>query len=304
MADLTKNPKSPPQLITTFPLPPGFRFHPTDSQILSHHLPIKNNNPNNTNPNVISEIDLYNYDPFDLPEIDSFPYGYRGSKKHWYYFSLGNPSGVKRKSKGGFWKRKCRTRNVMEGGLVLGTKTSFVFYRRGCRDDDNERTCCRTNWIMIEYALVDHQMDLFVLCRVFLKARPANRVLKASSLNPHTEDLLTAKENCFADIPYTQQEMPSASGIGEVVATREDAFDNDAINFPQQLQPITELNDNSADEVRSFYDCSGVRSSLGMVSGSSFDDVVAAELRTNTIFLEGDYLELDDLVGPILGFGS
>lgn len=206
---------------------------------------------------------------------------------------------MKRKSKGGYWKRKCRSRNVFgDGGLLLGCKTSFVFYRR----DLSTRRCCRTNWIMIQYALVDHQMDFFVLCRVFLKTCSANKVLKVG-LNSHDEETLAGKNNSFSDVPCRQPDRASVSGIGEVEA-REVATDD------LQHQRSPELNNEVT--VRPFSN-SGLVSSLGALqseqqvnfsngfvhSGVSFDDVVAYELRNNTIFVEGDYLELDDLVGPI-----
>ncbi|PIA46212.1 hypothetical protein AQUCO_01500022v1 [Aquilegia coerulea] len=288
MGDLnTKNPKSPPlppppPLQPPLSLSPGYRFHPTEQQILSYYLSNKNKNP--TTQSSIPEInDLYNYDPYDLVENDSFPYGYGGNKKHWYYFTILNRKGslVKRKSKAGFWKRKCKPRNVLCGndkeGILLGTKTSFVFYKRD--SSSSSRRCCRTNWIMIEYALVDHQMDFFVLCRVYLKTCPENKVMKVG-LNSHAEESFAVKDSSFAGVPYRQHNGASALGIGEVVVHE--------------------------DTVRPFSD-NGVGSSLDVRQSDKlviFDENDMDELRTNAIFLEGDYLELDDLVGPLFGFGS
>lgn len=161
--------------------------------------------------------------------------------------------------------------------------------------------------MMIEYALVDHHMDFFVLCRVFLKTCSANKALK-TRLNSHAEENLAEKNNSFTDIPCRQLDRASVSGIGEVVA-REEALDN--------VQHQLTAEQNNQFTVGPFSE-SGHVSSLGVrqsdklvnfshefIHGSvSFDDVVAHELRNNTIFLEGDYLELDDLVGPLLGVDS
>ncbi|KAF9623061.1 hypothetical protein IFM89_036197 [Coptis chinensis] len=267
------------------PLPPGFRFNPTEQQLFSFYLANKNKpttSPNNNNKtDVIPEIDsIYNYDPYDLPEIDSFPYGYGGGKKHWYYFTL-NGGKKKRNTKGGgFWKRKCRTSGTV-GGVLLGTKTSFVFYKR---DSEKERRCFRTDWMMIEYALVDHQMDFFVLCRVYLKSCSDNKVMKVG-LNSHTEDSFAAKNN--------NVDGASASGIGEVVVRQDNQV---------AVRPFSDNGVGSLGVVRS--DQLIGNSNRLIVSGYTFDDVDMDELKTNTIFLEGDYLELDDLVGPLLAFGS
>jgi len=53
-------------------LPPGFRFYPTDEELLvqylcrkvaGHHFSLQ----------IIGEIDLYKFDPWDLPSKLTFP---------------------------------------------------------------------------------------------------------------------------------------------------------------------------------------------------------------------------------------
>jgi len=46
--------------------PPGFRFHPTDEELVLHYLCRKCINQQIAVP-IIAEIDLYKYDPWDLP---------------------------------------------------------------------------------------------------------------------------------------------------------------------------------------------------------------------------------------------
>lgn len=49
-------------------LPPGFRFHPTDVELLNYYLKRKViGAPSHLK--VISELDLYKYSPWDLPGI-------------------------------------------------------------------------------------------------------------------------------------------------------------------------------------------------------------------------------------------
>jgi hypothetical protein len=47
-------------------LPPGFRFHPTDEELVLHYLWRKVESEVFTIP-VIAEIDLYKFDPWELP---------------------------------------------------------------------------------------------------------------------------------------------------------------------------------------------------------------------------------------------
>ena len=49
-------------------LPPGFRFHPTDEELVSFYLVQKMHNPNSfAHHPAISEVDLNKCEPWDLP---------------------------------------------------------------------------------------------------------------------------------------------------------------------------------------------------------------------------------------------
>ena len=49
-------------------LPPGFRFHPTDEELVTFYLLQKMRNPNSfTHHPAISEVDLNKCEPWDLP---------------------------------------------------------------------------------------------------------------------------------------------------------------------------------------------------------------------------------------------
>ena len=47
-------------------LPPGFRFHPTDEELVLHYLWRKAESEMFSIP-VITELDLHKFDPWDLP---------------------------------------------------------------------------------------------------------------------------------------------------------------------------------------------------------------------------------------------
>lgn len=49
-------------------LPAGFRFHPTDEELVVHYLVRKCASQSISVP-IIAEVDLYKYDPWQLPGI-------------------------------------------------------------------------------------------------------------------------------------------------------------------------------------------------------------------------------------------
>jgi hypothetical protein len=47
-------------------LPPGFRFHPTDEELVVHYL-CRKVAQQQLPVSIIAEVDLYKFDPWDLP---------------------------------------------------------------------------------------------------------------------------------------------------------------------------------------------------------------------------------------------
>lgn len=56
-------------------LPPGFRFHPTDDELVNHYLIRKCAGQPISVP-IIAEIDLYKYDPWQLPGNFDFDFDF------------------------------------------------------------------------------------------------------------------------------------------------------------------------------------------------------------------------------------
>ncbi|KAH9287481.1 hypothetical protein KI387_031598, partial [Taxus chinensis] len=149
-------------------LPPGFRFHPTDEELVCHYLKIKSSKSwkQNLYLDLITEIDIYKHEPFELPGRS----GFEGDNQ-WFFYTQGDRNKypeLNRATQGGFWKTTGRDSAVFSEGLIVGMKKTLVFYRG--RE--------RTNWIMHEYRLVNDddasnfpssEKDSLVLCRLFLK---------------------------------------------------------------------------------------------------------------------------------------
>ncbi|PPR94705.1 hypothetical protein GOBAR_AA25962 [Gossypium barbadense] len=85
-------------------LPPGFRFHPTDEELVAYYL----HNKITGRPielEVIPEVDLYKFEPWDLPDKSYLP----SKDMEWYFYSprdkkYPNGSRTNRATRGGYWK--------------------------------------------------------------------------------------------------------------------------------------------------------------------------------------------------------
>ncbi|XP_057755225.1 NAC domain-containing protein 83-like isoform X5 [Arachis stenosperma] len=151
-------------------LPPGFRFHPTDEELVAQYLKRKVFScplP----ASFIPEVDICKSDPWDLPgdlEQERYFFSTREAK-----YPNGNRSN--RATNSGYWKATGLDKHIAtsKGHQLIGMKKTLVFYR------GKPPYGSRTDWIMHEYRLVSHShllpMQNWVLCRIFFKRRaPAN----------------------------------------------------------------------------------------------------------------------------------
>lgn len=152
-------------------LPPGFRFHPTDEELVTHYLCRKCTSQPIAVP-IVTEIDLYKFDPWDLPDLALY------GEKEWYFFSprdrkYPNGSRPNRAAGSGYWKATGADKPI---GIpkAVGIKKALVFYSGKAPKGE------KTNWIMHEYRLADVdrsarknnnslRLDDWVLCRIYNK---------------------------------------------------------------------------------------------------------------------------------------
>ncbi|XP_020234130.1 NAC domain-containing protein 86 isoform X2 [Cajanus cajan] len=151
-------------------LPPGFRFHPTDEELVAYYLKRKING-RKIELEIIPEVDLYKCEPWDLPGKSLLP----GKDLEWYFFSprdrkYPNGSRTNRATKSGYWKATGKDRKVNSQTRAVGMKKTLVYYRGRAPHGS------RTNWVMHEYRLDEREcetasglQDAYALCRVFKK---------------------------------------------------------------------------------------------------------------------------------------
>ncbi|KAA0058076.1 NAC domain-containing protein 92 [Cucumis melo var. makuwa] len=109
-------------------LPPGFRFHPTDEELISYYLTQKLSDSSFTS-KAIGVVDLNKNEPWDLPAKATM------GEKEWYFFSLRDrkyPTGLRtnRATEAGYWKTTGKDKEIFGvGHALVGMKKTLVFYK-------------------------------------------------------------------------------------------------------------------------------------------------------------------------------
>uniref|UniRef100_A0A0E0DER4 NAC domain-containing protein n=3 Tax=Poaceae TaxID=4479 RepID=A0A0E0DER4_9ORYZ len=129
-------------------VPPGFRFHPTDEELLLYYLKKK-----------------VGFEKFDLERsemIGSAP------QNEWYFFSHKDrkyPTGSRtnRATTAGFWKATGRDKCIRTSYRKIGMRKTLVFYRGRAPHGQ------KTDWIMHEYRLEDADDSQAASSKCFFK---------------------------------------------------------------------------------------------------------------------------------------
>ncbi|KAF5184613.1 Fez-like protein [Thalictrum thalictroides] len=176
---------------------PGFRFHPTDEELVGFYL--KRKIQHRSLPiELIKQLDIYKYDPWDLPKLATT------GEKEWYFYcprdrKYRNSARPNRVTGAGFWKATGTDRPIYssEGNKCIGLKKSLVFYRGRAAKG------IKTDWMMHEFRLpsltdsappkrpLDKSFpanDSWAICRIFKKTNSmAQRALSHSWVSPFPE---------------------------------------------------------------------------------------------------------------------
>ncbi|KAK1406894.1 hypothetical protein QVD17_38503 [Tagetes erecta] len=165
---------------------PGFRFHPTDEELVGFYLRRKvDKKPLDID--LIKQIDIYKYDPWDLAKANE-----TGGDTEWYFFckrgrKYRNSVRPNRVTGSGFWKATGIDRPIYSGvgSVCIGLKKSLVYYRGSAAKGT------KTEWMMHEFRLpvpssrtrIDHtkninhmddksisqEAEVWTLCRILKK---------------------------------------------------------------------------------------------------------------------------------------
>nr|AGS08766.1 NAC domain protein [Malus hupehensis] len=147
-------------------LPPGFRFHPRDEELVCDYLMKKVTQSDSI---LMIEVSLNKSETGDIP-VSACVGG-----KEWYFYSQRDckyATGLRsnRATATGYWKATGKDRSIRRKGSLVGMRKTLVFYQgrapKGRKSD----------WVMHEFRLegppkISPLKEDWVLCRVFNKNR-------------------------------------------------------------------------------------------------------------------------------------
>ncbi|CAN1166371.1 Transcription factor JUNGBRUNNEN 1 [Linum perenne] len=192
---------------------PGFRFHPTDEELVGFYLKRKVEKKA-LKMDIIKLVDVYKYQPWELPS------GVGGGEREMYYFcrrgrKYKNSVRPNRVTAGcGFWKATGIDKSIYSdngGGECIGLKKSLVYYRGTAGKGT------KTDWMMHEFRLPPSNcyeaseyypflhysnplQEVWTLCRIFKREGNSHKRY-ATTVDHHRP----AVENCRDHMVLSEQ---------------------------------------------------------------------------------------------------
>ncbi|XP_047321068.1 putative NAC domain-containing protein 94 [Impatiens glandulifera] len=224
---------------------PGFRFHPTDEELVGFYLKRKiQHRPLSIE--VIKQLDIYKYDPWDLPKMATI------GEKEWYFYcprdrKYRNSARPNRVTGAGFWKATGTDRPIYSpegsGSKCIGLKKSLVFYKGRAAKG------IKTDWMMHEFRLPslsdssphpqkrlgdkDHLPlnDLWAICRIFKKqSSTTQRTISHSWVSPQptlTDLLPFSHHSAFSNNNNNNALLSSETHEMLLTSSKPNSFIND-----------------------------------------------------------------------------
>ncbi|KEH33295.1 putative transcription factor NAM family [Medicago truncatula] len=247
-------------------LPPGFRFHPTDEELISHYL-YKKVIDINFSARAIGEVDLNKSEPWDLPCKAKM------GEKEWYFFCMRDkkyPTGLRtnRATEAGYWKATGKDKEIYRGKYLVGMKKTLVFYKGRAPKGE------KSNWVMHEYRLEGKfsvynlpktAKNEWVICRVFKKSLSGKKtchsgIMRLESLgNEMSSSILPPLTNSS---PYSIDKIksPYVSCFSNPIERNQvgifDSFNNTPFEVPSNHSINLPKNTPS---IGSFYSTQGIQ---------------------------------------------
>ncbi|CAF1708212.1 hypothetical protein Bca4012_006063 [Brassica carinata] len=213
-------------------LPPvGFRFYPTEVELISFYLRIQLDGGHATIYSLIPILDVFNVEPTQVPNLA----GERcqGDREQWLFFVPrqereargGRPS---RTTNSGYWKATGSPGPVFSpDNRVIGVKKTMVFYIGKAPKGR------KTKWKMNEYKAIDETASVstipklrhkFSVCRIYIKSGSSRAFDRRPTEGSGTETKLpsngieTSSRNARPiSIEITQSNSEMIAGISQLL---------------------------------------------------------------------------------------
>ncbi|KAL7608547.1 hypothetical protein Lser_V15G13002 [Lactuca serriola] len=219
-------------------LPPGFRFHPTDDELIIHYLYRKVFDDSFAS-RAIGDVDLNKFEPWELPLRAKI------GEKEWYFFCVRDrkyPTGLRsnRATEMGYWKATGKDREIYKAKTLVGMKKTLVFYKGRAPKGE------KTNWIMHEFRLDGRLKNLsasskgeWVISKVFEKNCGGKKIqisgVSGINYNSYEDELEPSNLPPLMDVSRTVSES-----IQEQKPTKEELIET----YNKSISMMPSMNDN------------------------------------------------------------
>lgn len=204
-------------------LPPGFRFYPTEEELVSFYLhhKLEGSRPdlNLIMDRIIPVLDIYQHNPWQLPQMGGI---WNREEEQWLFFverqeSEARGGRPKRVTENGYWKATGSPGNVYSNNRIIGVKRTMVFYTGRAPNG------IKTDWKMNEYKSIVHSppdnpssstpappmlRHEFNLCRVYKKSKS----IRAFDRRPLGVEMRGQSAGAPSDL---HQNMASSSSLAQ-----------------------------------------------------------------------------------------
>ncbi|KAI3688355.1 hypothetical protein L1987_82067 [Smallanthus sonchifolius] len=235
-----------------FNLPPGFRFHPTDEELIVHYLCRRSETTSDIvsvapRQPIIADVDIYKHEPWELPEMALF------GTKEWYFFTprdrkYPNGSRPNRVTGNGYWKATGADKPIKsksDQNITVGIKKALVFYA------GKGQKGIKTNWIMHEYRLPISNLDDWVLCRLYNKKNNPKEIIivpednNVNHLRPTSPSHKQNSSSSFDSSEYSDGDFGGDAGDlrSDYLSKVEDGSEQRNMGLVESLIQIQDVDD-------------------------------------------------------------
>lgn len=226
----------------------------------------------------------------------------KNGDRQWFFFSprdrkYPNGSRANRATRQGYWKATGKDRTIACNSRNVGIKKTLVFYR------GRAPTGQRTDWVMHEYILEEDELkrcqnvhDYYVIYKVFKKSGPGPKNGEQYGAPFREEDW--AEDDCpkstsSCDQLNTAQQVGNDSPTDSCTYAEVDRAVNNICELldcvPDEPRPLPVNIDDFEQALSQFL---GEEDNQSTVTNPSYEEA------NNTLVLDDDFIEMDDLFGP------
>ncbi|XP_050238732.2 NAC domain-containing protein 43 [Mercurialis annua] len=272
-------------------VPPGFRFHPTEKELLHYYLK-KKVSFEKIDLDVIRDVDLNKLEPWDIQERCQIG---TTQQNDWYFFSHKDkkyPTGSRtnRATAAGFWKATGRDKVIYGNGKRIGMRKTLVFYAGRAPHGQ------KSDWIMHEYRLDDNIVETNMLkgCNVMGEVAQEDgwvicRIFKKKNHHKTLDSPLNSPSNIIIAEARTQMSSSCNEGtLGQILQNMEKACKEENDKF-MKLPSLESPNSSSSNEalisnqVSSMVEpANSYLADSGLIHWAALDRLVASQLNGQT----------------------